>query len=182
MYKDILVPLANAAVDDLTLATGIELARAYDAHLTALVTVSLSIPIGFEMTTFPADVYERLHEVERARGEGLAQKTRERLRPEDISWEVRSVESPMLPSFDVAVMHARHADLTIVPGAVDRADYASSTFADLLTGSGRPWWCRRNTRRNRHSGRSSWPGNRPAKRRAPCTMRCRSCKGPLGST
>lgn len=138
MYKDILIPLANAAVDDLTLLLGIALAREHDAHLTALVSVALSIPIGFEMTTFPPDVYDRLHEVERARGEELAQRARERLRKEDISWEVRSVESPMLPTFDVAVMHARHADLTIVPAAVDRADYASSTFADLLTGSGRP--------------------------------------------
>ena len=138
MYKDILVPLANTAADDLTLAFGIELAREHDAHLSALVTVALSIPFGFEMTSFPAEIYNQLHEMERARGEALAQRMRERLRPMDISWEVRCVESPMLPTFDVAVMHARHADLTIVPGAVDRADYASATFADLLTGSGRP--------------------------------------------
>jgi nucleotide-binding universal stress UspA family protein len=138
MYKDILIPLVDSPADEAALSFGIDLASAQGAHLTALVTVALLVPFGFEMSAIPADLYSQLHEVERARGRELAQKTRDRLRSSSISWEVRTVESLMVPSSSVAALHARYADVTIVTGSADRAAPASGNFADVLMASGRP--------------------------------------------
>ncbi|HMM68636.1 MAG TPA: universal stress protein [Dokdonella sp.] len=138
MYKDILIPLTNTATDDALLSFAIELAEEQEAHLSALVTVALTIPVGFEMVAIPTDVYSPIHDAERANGAQLAQKARDRLKSASISSEVRAVESLMEPSTNVAVLHARYADLSIVVGGADRSGPASGLFADLLMGSGRP--------------------------------------------
>lgn len=138
MYKDILLPLTNTALDENLLSHGIELAEAHGAHLAVLVTVSLTIPAGFEFITIPTDLYSPLHEAERASGNELALKARERLRSASISSEVRVVESMAEPSTGVAVLHARHADLCIVVGGDERSGPGTTLFADLLMGSGRP--------------------------------------------
>lgn len=138
MYKDLVLPLSGTAADEASLTLGIELAESNDAHLAALVSVPLLLPLGFEMGAVPMDVYARLHDAERARGRQTAQRASDVLASAAISSEVRVVETFMVPASHVAVLHARHADLTVLPGPSGKDGQAESMFLDLLTGSGRP--------------------------------------------
>jgi nucleotide-binding universal stress UspA family protein len=138
MYKDLLLPLLGTAADEASLALAAELAEAHDAHLAALVTVPLLMPLGFEMGAVPSDIYGHLHDAERARGRQNAQRARERLGAAPISSEVRVVETFMVPASNVAVVHAHHADLVVLPGGDGTDAQAAALFVDLLTGAGRP--------------------------------------------
>jgi nucleotide-binding universal stress UspA family protein len=96
------------------------------------------MPVGFEMGSVPMDVYGQLHDAERARGRQTAQRASDFLKSVAISSEVRVVETFMVPASTIAVLHARHADMAIMPGPNGKDGQAESMFLDLLTGSGRP--------------------------------------------
>jgi nucleotide-binding universal stress UspA family protein len=138
MYKDLLVPLNGTAGDEAVLGLSAALADSHDAHLAVLVTAALMLPIAYEAGAIPADLFANLHEVERARASLVAQHARERLLPAAISWEVRLVETFLLPSSHVAVRHAHQADLCVIAAGNGAHDPAPDLFVDLLVGSGRP--------------------------------------------
>lgn len=138
MYKDLLVALNGSATDDAVLGLAAQLAESQDAHVAVLVTAPLLMPIVFEMGAVPPDIYGHLHDAERARAGRIAQHARERLANVPISSEVRVVETFMVPSTRVAVLHAHHADVAVIAASDGKDDRTPDLFIDLLLGSGRP--------------------------------------------
>lgn len=138
MYKDLLAVVNGSATDDAVLTLTAQLAESQDAHVSVLVTAPLLMPIGYEMGAVPAEIYGQLHDAERARASRTAQHARERLAAAPISWEVRVVETYMVPASRVAVLHAHHTDLSVIAASHGSDDKAPDLFPDLLLGSGRP--------------------------------------------
>lgn len=139
MIKDLLIAITHNRGDEAALAAGIALAESHDARLAALVTVPLTIPVTFEWSAIPAELYTRIQDAERERGNGVAGRVRAALAKSNARHEVRVVESRLMPPARVAAMHARHADLAIVGGVSDEdPGWADSVFLDLLLDSGRP--------------------------------------------
>jgi nucleotide-binding universal stress UspA family protein len=139
MIKDLLIALANSRGDDAALAAGVVLAEDHHAHLAALVCVPLTIPIAFEWSALPADLYARVHQAERERGQRVAAHVRDTFAKSTATTEVRIVETLVMPRGSVAALHGRHADLSIVGGVSEEAPgWADGIFLDLLFDSGRP--------------------------------------------
>jgi nucleotide-binding universal stress UspA family protein len=138
VIKDLLIAITHNRGDDAALAAGIVLAESHDAHIAALVCVPLTIPITFEWSAIPAELYTRVQDAERERGNSVAKRVRDALSRSSAKHEVRVVESQLMPPASVAALHARHADLAIVSGVSDEtAGWADSMFLDLLMESGR---------------------------------------------
>jgi nucleotide-binding universal stress UspA family protein len=141
MYKDLIVPITATPADADAINVGLDLAKAFDAHLTVLEMVNLPVPAGNPWGLSPdlamSDVYGKL----RAQAEVNASRLRERLGKEAVASEVRVVEALVAEPGRVAAHHAHYADLSIVAGAI--GDTAEATvnhayFGAMLLESGRP--------------------------------------------
>lgn len=139
MITDLLLAISHNRGDHSALAAGIALAERTDAHLAVLICVPLTIPIVFEWSALPADLYTRVHEAERERAQAIAEQLRQKLAPSGVRADVRVVETQLIPPASMAAMHARHADLAIVAGVAGEAPgWGENIFLDLLFESGRP--------------------------------------------
>lgn len=140
MYKDILVPVTGGSADADALNVGLDLARAFDAHLTALRMVDLPVPIGNPWGLTPdlatSDAYSKL----RAQAEIDVARLRARLDQEGISSEVQSAEAVSFDPGRVAAHLAHYADLAVLGGALGGpdADPNYGYFGAMLLESGRP--------------------------------------------
>lgn len=140
MIKDILLPVTGCRGDAAALEVAIAMAESTEAHLAVLIVVPLVIPVAFEWGAIPGDLYTRLHDESRAQARTVAERIRKRLQTSTVASEVRIEESQVLGVSRMAALHARHADLSIVPSAAgdEGAALAKDIFFDLLTDSGRP--------------------------------------------
>lgn len=138
MIRDLLVVLSHAPSDAAALQAARVLADDHDAHLAALVCVPLTLPIAFEWSAIPADLYAGVHAAERERGRRAAERARAALQATRLPAEVRVVETSLVPPSHVAALHARHADLVLVGGPGPDAGPAEALFLDLVLDSGRP--------------------------------------------
>ena len=136
MIKDILLPITDTDSDRNALRKAIELAERHAAHLAVLVTVPLYIPPGFEWGAIPADLYARMHEVQREHGARTAGWVRDELARTGRPGDVRVVETQLLPPARMAALHARHADLAVV--ACPEPERPDDVFLEMLFDSGRP--------------------------------------------
>ena len=140
MFKDILIPYVNEDSLEAPLRAAIALAEAGGGHLAVLVTVDVPMPMPSDWGAMAYDVYARLHEEARARAEARAAAVRTRFANAAPSLEVRIAEAVSLYPQSTAAMHARYADLVVLPGMRrDRDDLAlHDHFHDVLRHSGRP--------------------------------------------
>ena len=140
MIKDILLPITGSRGDAAALEVAVAMAESTGAHLAVLIVVPIVIPVAFEWGAIPGDLYTRLHDESRAHARTVAEGIRKRLQASSAPSEVRVEESQVLGVARMAALHARHADLAIVPSAAgdETAGAAEAIFLDLLTDSGRP--------------------------------------------
>lgn len=140
MFKDLLVPLIDAPGDAAALEAAFALARMHEGHVAALIVVPLYLPPAFEWGAMPGDLYASLHAEARAHAAGLAAATRARTAAIDVPFELRVVETEVVPAARTAALHARHADLAVLAAAPDDAGRraAQALFLDLLLDAGRP--------------------------------------------
>lgn len=146
MYKDILVPDLALALDDEDRALGalpaaIALAQAHQAHVCLLVLVDTPPPVPSEWGGVSSVVYARLHEEARARAEVRRELLRKRMADAPVPVEVRIADAGGLYPQSTAALHARYADLAVLPnlprGSAERLT-AHDFFHELLLHSGRP--------------------------------------------
>jgi nucleotide-binding universal stress UspA family protein len=139
MFKDIVVPYINARSAEAPLATAIAYAERAQAHVALLVIVDVPAPMPNDWTGISYSTYLRLHEEAHARADALAEQMRARVANAAVAVEVRTVDALALYPSSTASMHARYADLAVVPSltADDRAQI-HEFFQDLLLDSGRP--------------------------------------------
>ncbi|MBS0192826.1 MAG: universal stress protein [Proteobacteria bacterium] len=142
MIKDLLVPLTETAGDVFAVNAAACMAAVRGAHLTVLKFVNLPIPVAG-----PWDggdlAFGELYKTFRDGAQKDAQAWRERLTQQfpGLCVEVRLLESFAAEGPAQAALQARHADLSVLPMAIDAArDGAAikACFTGLLLASGRP--------------------------------------------
>ena len=140
MIKDLLIPITNTAGDANALAAAIVLAARENAHLAVLEIANLPLPAPGPWGLIPeamGDIYTTL----RAQAESNAAGWRERLSRESISSEVRVAEAFLVEPPEIAALHARYSDLTVMTAATEGVHDASiiqAFFSALLLEAGRP--------------------------------------------
>lgn len=143
MFRELLLPLAGTPADAPALDAGVLLARALDAHLSVLETVSLPMfmpaPWG---GVVPDALLQEVHAPLRERGLANVAALRARMVHEGIAHDVRLAEALFADPPQVAALHARHADMAVLGGPAglppDDAATVRRLFAGLLFESGRP--------------------------------------------
>lgn len=141
MFKDILVPDIFPGCESGTADAAIALADRDGGQVALLVLVDVPEPLAGPWAGVTADVYSRLHReaLQRARLRADALRTRYAQAP--VPLEVRIANAGAMFPQTVVALHARHADLSVVPNAPrDRPEAAAAhdLFHDLLLHSGRP--------------------------------------------
>lgn len=140
MIKDLLLPHLQHASDGAAMALAVRLARQYDAHLAALVTVACPMPLATEWGYVPAEVNEQAFEAARQQGARSAAELQAALATTGVAHEVRVAESLLLWPEDTLALHASHCDLAVL-GAADAMATSprfALAFKALLLRSGRP--------------------------------------------
>ncbi len=141
MIKDILIPRVNADSESAPTAAAMAIAEVFQSHVAVLVTVDVPSPMPSDWGAMAYDVYARLHEEARKRAREHADRLRERFAGSDIPVEIRTAEAISLYPQNTATMHARYADLTVLPAmprdGIDNM-YVHDFFHDILRHSGRP--------------------------------------------
>lgn len=140
MFKDILIPYVNEDCLGAPLLAASALACEFDARLAVLVTVDVPTPMPSDFGAMAYDVYARLHEEARRRAAERAERVRARFAHAEPAIEVRIAESVSLYPQNTATMHARHADLVVLPAMRGDGDDLAlhDHFHDVLRHSGRP--------------------------------------------
>lgn len=141
MIKDLLIPHVSADSEGAPVAAAIAIAQTFEAHVAMLVTVDVPAPMPSDWGAMAYDIYARLHEEARRRAEARADDLRARFAHADVPVEVRIAEAVSVYPQNTAAMHARHADLTVLPtmprdGAGNMLVH--DCFHDVLRHSGRP--------------------------------------------
>ena len=142
MIRDLVVPMTGTAGDANALAAAIALAASHDARLSVLQLIDFPLPVanpwGLSPDLAMASVYDQLRE----EGAASAARLRQRLEPETIGWEVRTVESMFVEPPRSTALHARYADLCVLPAAPPRSEadavLIDAYFNALVFESGRP--------------------------------------------
>jgi nucleotide-binding universal stress UspA family protein len=139
MFKDIVVPYITARSAEAPLAAAIAYAERTQAHIAVLVIVDVPAPMPNDWTGMSYSTYLRLHEEAHARADALAEQMRARVANATAAVEVRIVDALALYPSSTASMHARYADLAVVPSlTADDSAQIHDFFQDLLLESGRP--------------------------------------------
>lgn len=140
MFKDILIPYVNEDSLGAPLVAASALVCEFEARLAVLVTVDVPTPMPSDFGAMAYDVYARLHEEARRRAAERAERVRTRFAHAEPAIEVRIAEAVSLYPQNTATMHARYADLVVLPGMRGDSDDLSlhDHFHDVLRHSGRP--------------------------------------------
>lgn len=141
MLRDLLLPITGTVGDADAMTYAIELAGAHRAHLTVSVPLDLPLPLVTPWGLTPDAMEAELHARLRDEAEKRAVTVRERLRNEDVAWEVRVDDAHYVEPSRAAARNARYADLCIVPAPKRDADdqtIAHAYFSAALFESGRP--------------------------------------------
>lgn len=141
MFKDFLVPLLMGDIPSPVLQTACAMAKAWRGRVVALVGVSQVAPIPEAWEYYPAGVYESMRECAQATIERMADAADARLRYDDVPYEIRRSESFWLTPSEIAVEHARYADVTVLGMDSNERDARHRVFAAVAAASGRPILC-----------------------------------------
>ncbi len=140
-WKDILVLVTEAAVDEPALALGEALARQTpDAHLAAAFLTPLpDEPLAYEPTVV-AGVWAELLGRARQEAEAERKKVEARLKQFERTYELRNAEALSRDLGRVAAVHARYADVAVMvrPSEGPGAELREEIIEGVLFHSGRP--------------------------------------------
>lgn len=141
MPKDLFLPMTSTHGDDTALSAAIALASRFDAHLTVLEMVNLSVSATIPWRLIPEQTLLSLHDDLREAGKRNAARLRTQLEKENISWEVRLTEVKSGDPARFASLQAQCSDVAIVtaPNGSDQdSDIVRRFFGALLFETGRP--------------------------------------------
>ena len=142
MIREIFVPLLRNASDDAALDAALAIAGAHSAHIAALVTLEMPIPLVSEFGYVPVEFNQYQLDEASADAERRAGLARARLARQAISSEVRVTRAMALWSEETAALHALHCDFSVLgrpdPGTDAGSPRFGLGFRSLLLRSGRP--------------------------------------------
>lgn len=139
MYTDLLLALSHTPADGTALATARALAGASGARLAVPVALETPLPPASEWGGFPSELYARLCEETATSARAIAASLKAELSGLPQA-DVRVADVNVGRASAAVVLHARHADLSILGLSADpvQAPACELLFIDLLMGSGRP--------------------------------------------
>lgn len=141
MFKDILVPDIAPGCEHGPADAAIALAERDGGHVALLILVDVPEPLPGQWAGMTADVYSRLHQEALTRARTRAEALRARYAQATVPVDVRIANAGAIYPQNAVTLHARHADISVLPHAPrDRPEVASAhdLFHDLLLHSGRP--------------------------------------------
>jgi nucleotide-binding universal stress UspA family protein len=142
MIRDIMLAVTHTPGDECALEVAATIAQRADAHLTAVMPVSLPVMVGSSLGAATGIAYvEAFHAGIRAEAAQSAQRLRERLERNGLSCEVRVVETQAVVPQHVLGLHARFADLAVLGAVSDSGMHEPamhSAFSAMLLDGGRP--------------------------------------------
>lgn len=138
MFKDILVPMILGELPEAAVSAACTIARVFDAHVDALVGISMITPNAAAWSYYPEGLYATLKESAEATLDEMAAAAEKRLAREDATHEVRRCSSIWLTTNEMTVACAHHVDLVVLGRGVEANDAERRLFGGLLAGSGRP--------------------------------------------
>lgn len=141
MFKDILVPLLMGDIPSPTLHAACAVAKAWGGRVIALVGVSQVTPIPEAWEYYPAGVYETMRECALATIQKMSEAADAALRAENAPYEIRRSETFWSTPAEIALEHARYADVTVLGLGSNEHGTRHRQFAAVATESGRPTLC-----------------------------------------
>jgi len=141
MFKSLLLPYVNDLCEGAVLSSSMELAEKMAAHLVVLVVPDAPRPVISEFGANSYDIYAQLTTAANERASELVAKLKARCAKMPGSIEVRLADATAIFSSDSAALHARYADLSILPAAPTSHPDSSLTHEyceNLLLNSGQP--------------------------------------------
>lgn len=138
MFKDILIPMVMGEIPEAAVRTACAIAGRYEAHVGALVGISMVTPNAAAWAYYPEGLYATLKETAEATAAAMGKRVEARLARETVAHEVRRCTSIWLTTTEMTTVSVRYADLIVM----GRSDFASDAeqrlFDGLLPGAGRP--------------------------------------------
>jgi nucleotide-binding universal stress UspA family protein len=139
-WKDVLVLVADARIDEPAIALAEELARRFDAHLCATFLTPLpDEPLAYEPTVV-AGVWAELLGRARAQAEAERAKVEARIKGAARKCELRVAEALSRDLGRVAALHARYADVAVMARSPEgeHGDLRDEIVEGVLFHAGRP--------------------------------------------
>lgn len=115
MPREILVPDVNEGGERAPMAAAMALAAPENGRIVLLVTIDVPAPMASDWGAMSYDLYAHLHKEAHARANARADALRARYAHADAPVEVRVAEAVSVHAPYTAALHARYADLTILP-------------------------------------------------------------------
>lgn len=141
MFKDFLLPLLMGDVSSPVVETACSMAKAWEGRVVALVGVSQIVPIADAWEYYPEGVYESMRESALATAQSMGEAAEARLRSEGVPYDIRISQAFWSTPAEIAVEHARYADVTVLGMDFREHEARQREFAGVVTGSGRPVLC-----------------------------------------
>lgn len=141
MLREILVPDVNEGGERAPMAAALALAAEHRARIALLVTIDVPAPMASDWGAMSYDLYAHLHREAHARANARAEALRARYANADAPVEVRVAEAVSVHAPYTAALHARYADLSVLPTLADREPdrmLVHDFFHTLLLQSGGP--------------------------------------------
>jgi nucleotide-binding universal stress UspA family protein len=136
-FRDIVVPMVSTKHDEPALAVAEGIALQNEGHVTALLVSSLpDTAYALDASVSPmvwSDIIARMH----ADAEAERTKLAERLRRLSVPYELRSIETETYAASQLAAVHCRHGDLTVLVRPSEGNGHRGLIEAALFN-SGRP--------------------------------------------
>jgi nucleotide-binding universal stress UspA family protein len=138
MFKDILIPMLMGEIPEAAVRTAGAIARRYDAHVAALVGVSMITPNAQAWASYPEGVCVTLRQAAEAAATAMAGRAEARLAREGISHEVRRCTNIWMTTPEMAATSALYADLVVMGRSSAWGEAEHRLFSAQLVAGGRP--------------------------------------------
>jgi nucleotide-binding universal stress UspA family protein len=141
MFKDLLVPITGVPADDNAVDAALTLAKAFEAHLSAIEVMSMPLPMGSPWGAMFESSMSDVYDEQCASSEARMKELKVRMNREGVLGEAETVRALFAVADRVAAQYARRADLTVLAGAIGDTSEATAMhiyFNSLLFESGRP--------------------------------------------
>ncbi|MEM8948668.1 MAG: universal stress protein [Pseudomonadota bacterium] len=127
-YKDLLVKVDDSPACEARTDAAIELARRFDAHLTALYLVpEITLPMAVE-GYIGADIYTSIEEQEQTKADAVLDRFRQAADAKDVEYDTRIDKGVIAEFADRLQVHSRYTDLLVIgqPDQVAEIPYGPS--------------------------------------------------------
>jgi len=138
MLKDILVPQLWGDISTAALRIACSIAAPSHGRVTALVGGSVASSIADAREYRPTGDYRSMCDSVAAAADEATRASEIELASSDVSWDIRRNSAYWLTASEIAIRHARYADLLVIEQPRAGLSSRRQFFSEVLSGAGRP--------------------------------------------